>query len=91
MGLEVTVICDYCGTILGSASLGGADKARQDARDAGATTGLPGGRDLCRLCSPGQQIDDDKWPQAGPHPDQEMIDDYKLAAEADYEPPDGHA
>jgi hypothetical protein len=40
VSLEVTVICDGCGEILGSAPYGAAAKARKDARDrdAGATT-----------------------------------------------------
>jgi hypothetical protein len=51
VSLGVTVICDNCGTILGSAPYGAAAKALEDARDAGATTDLPGGRDLCRACA----------------------------------------
>jgi hypothetical protein len=51
VSLGVTVICNNCGTILGSAPYGAAAKALEDARDAGATTDLPGGRDLCRACA----------------------------------------
>lgn len=56
MSLEVTVVCDGCGEILGSAPYGAAARARQDARDrdSGAATGLPGGRDLCRACTEAQ-------------------------------------
>jgi hypothetical protein len=50
MSLEVTVIC---GAILGSGAYGEAARARKDVRDRveGATTGLPGGRDLCGTCA----------------------------------------
>lgn len=54
MSLEVTVICDGCGEIMGAARYGAAATARKDARDAGASTGLPGGRDLCRACAEAQ-------------------------------------
>jgi hypothetical protein len=56
VSLEVTVVCDGCGEILGSAAYGAAARARQDARDrdSGAATGLPGGRDLCLACAEAQ-------------------------------------
>lgn len=55
MSLEVTVVCDGCGEILGAAPYGAAGKARKDARDAGASAGLPGGHDLCRACAQTQE------------------------------------
>lgn len=51
MSLQVTVICDRCAEIMGEARYGNAAAAREDAREAGAFTGLPGGRDLCRSCA----------------------------------------
>jgi hypothetical protein len=48
MSLEVCAICDGCGEVMGGGKNGG--EARRDAREKGASTSLPGGRDLCREC-----------------------------------------
>lgn len=42
------VICDDCGAVLSGGKNGSA--ARKDAKEHGARTGLPGGRDICRGC-----------------------------------------
>jgi glycerol-3-phosphate dehydrogenase len=48
MSLKVCAICDGCGEVMGGGKNGAA--ARADAREKGASTSLPGGRDLCREC-----------------------------------------
>lgn len=48
MSLEIAVICDGCGAVIAGGKT--ASKARKDAKELGARTGLPGGRDICRDC-----------------------------------------
>lgn len=43
MSLEIAVICDGCGAVIAGGKNAG--KARKDAKELGARTALPGGRD----------------------------------------------
>lgn len=45
MSVEVTICCDGCSIVGDGAKT--AEKARQDLRDRGWKTGMPGGKDFC--------------------------------------------
>lgn len=54
MSVEITIICDGCAVLISAGKT--AAKARVDARQHGAKTGLPGGKDLCESCLRGDSL-----------------------------------
>lgn len=50
MSVEVTIVCDGCGTVMAAAKT--AAKARDDLRGAGGRLNQPGGKDYCPDCAP---------------------------------------
>lgn len=51
MSVEVTIICDDCGTVFAGGKT--AAEARASVKTSDARVGLPGGRDLCWECAGG--------------------------------------
>jgi hypothetical protein len=50
VSVEKAIICDGCAVLMSAGKT--AARARVDARQNGAATGLPGGQDLCNECRP---------------------------------------
>ena len=48
MSLQRICVCDGCGLVMGAGTNG--NEARRDARQLGANTSLPGGKDYCDAC-----------------------------------------